>query len=107
MGTEQFDDEKLQNLARYNMYVNGTIDDSQRSSVEKLIKKEKLDNSERNELLTFIESRKKIKPMSMKEMKNEILRMIGAEASSSYSNMPNADEIRAIYEWFADNFKKR
>jgi hypothetical protein len=106
MANEQFDDEKLQNLARYNMYANGEVDASERGKVEKLVKKEKLDNSERNELLSFIDSRKKFKPMSMKDMKNEIMRMIGAEPSTAYSNVPNAREIEAIYKWFVENFKK-
>jgi hypothetical protein len=107
MANEQFDDEKLQNLARYNMYANGTVDATERGKVERLVKKEKLDNSDRNELLGFIDSRKKLKPMSMKDMKNEILRMIGAPPSSGYSNVPNAKEVELIYQWFVENFKKR
>src|SRR5271163_943234 len=107
MGAEQFDDEKLQNLARYNMYANGTVDHTERSNVERLVKKEKLDNSDRNELLTFIDNRKKLKPMSMKDMKNEILRMIGATVSTSYSNVMTAKETELIYQWFVENFKKK
>ena len=104
MGNEAFDDEKLQNLARYSLYAGAKdIDPDVASKVKSLVTKEKLDNSERNHLLTFIDSAKVIKPKSMTEMKNEILALIGAAPSSTYTNTMSRPDVEAIYNWFMEN----
>lgn len=103
MAQESFDDEKLQNLARYTLHTCRDLENTEK--VRDILDKESLSNSERNFLVGFVQSGQKAKPKSMREMKNEIMTMVGGEISNSYSNTMTAAEVKVIYEWFMENYK--
>lgn len=104
---EKFDDTKLVTLAKSLYYNRGKEPDS---VVMKTFTKETLGtpltNLERNALLDFIQANALSgNPMSMTNMKKQILLMIGYELPSNtgYSygaNNVNRKELQAIYEWF-------
>jgi hypothetical protein len=107
MSTEQFNDERLQNLARYHLHTSTNSEPQTQDRVRKLVNKDKLENAERNELVEFIDNSKVSRPKSMRAMKDEILTMVGATPTGSYSNVPTSAEIKAIYEFMCENFKKK
>lgn len=102
---ESFDDRKLINLARYNFYSH-KIDDRP-EGIEELFTKEKLSNSESNQLLAFLETSRHHKPLSMSEMKRQILSIIGFEnAKNSWQNTVSRDELEAIYNYIKAGERK-
>lgn len=92
---DTFDDRKLQNIARYNFYSSKSDD----KAVEKLLSKDKLTNDERNTLLEFIEANRYTKPLSIKDMKEEIFALIGRPpVGNSYSTTVSRGELEHIYK---------
>lgn len=98
-----FDDQKLQNLVRFNFYSTG----SEEESIKKLMEKdETLTNEERNTLLTFLERNRYQKPLSINEMKREIFLLIGQpESRNSYSTTVNRAELEHIYNYILSTKK--
>lgn len=103
---EQFDDLKLKTIAR-SFYYSGSNYDAE---VDRLLdKKEKLSDSERNKLLSFIDKNKTSKPKSMGDMKRELLAMAGYKADDSaygYNSAPvSRRELEVIYNFVKEKIK--
>lgn len=108
VSSEQFNDEQLLNLARYHLYsTTNDVSSEDERKVKTLLSKEKLENAERNFLISFCASSKTCRVKSMRQMKAEILHMIGASESSNASNIVNVAELKSIHEWFCENFKHK
>jgi len=98
--TEAFDDKKLIELAKSYYYGE---DQRSRPEIEAIFnKKDKLSNTERNALLNFIYVNKYSRPMSMTEMKRQIMKKIGVEPHSSYSNTISRGDLEAIYRYIME-----
>lgn len=97
--SQKFDDIKLITLAKSLYYSRGK---EPNEVVRKCLNKTELTNPERNAVLTFVqENALSGRTMSMTQMKREILTAIGrTDVLKSYQNVLNAEEVRAIYEWF-------
>lgn len=93
-----FDDARLIRMAKAYWY-GATEVPYKDLSLEGFFRKEKLTNDERNRLLSFIEESKPIKQKSMVEMKRELLSLVGAKESNSYSNTIGRDELKVIYDY--------
>jgi hypothetical protein len=102
---KQFDDKRLVDLAKRYYYGHGK---EPNSTVRTCFNKtDALNNDERNELLKFIEENMFVRPISMSQMKREILGFIGYKKdwtnNGGYSygdNTVNRKELEAIYQWF-------
>lgn len=104
---ETFNDEKLLNLAK-NAYYTKDVD-TEFQNVETLFKKTVLTNPERNKLVSFLESVRSVLPMSMSQMKKEILHYIGfKEERENYyaTNTVGRPELAAIYKFIMDVKRK-
>lgn len=97
-----FNDEKLISLARsrYNR-TPANLPGAPRLNLA-LLTKAGLSNTERNELLEYLQlsDRTSLRPISMREMKQEIFNMIGKEApSGTWVSTFSRDDIVLVYDW--------
>jgi hypothetical protein len=101
---EAFDDKKLINLARYHYYnsKNPPV------ALELFFEYEELSNADRNQLLAFIESNKGGVALSIRQMKKELLSMIGADSEEfkGYQSTVNRAELETIYKFMKENIHK-
>lgn len=105
--SQQFDDSRLISLAKTFYYTKGN---EPSKVVREALTKEKLSNDERNALIEFIQANSFNRPMSMGEMKREILAYIGySDAPRNYSyntSTVSSKEMTAIYHWFKKQMGK-
>lgn len=101
---KSFDDRKLQNLVRFHFFATNSEDEKIQSLMEK---DGALTNDERNSLLTFLEQNRYQKPLSIRDMKNEIFAIIGnpPNGGSSYSTVVNRSELEHIFNFIKSNQK--
>lgn len=100
---QKFNDERLTTLAKTLYYNRGKEpNDVVRKAFTGETLGRALTNEERNALVEFIEENAlSNRLMSMASMKREILTAIGrTDVLQRSSNVLNAAEVRAVYEWF-------
>lgn len=94
---EQFNDSQLQQLAR-SFYASG---DNSDTKLDLLLDKKELTNSDRNYLVSYVSLNKSKRPVSMGQMKRELLTLIGYKGKiSGYaysSSTVGREELEAIY----------
>lgn len=96
-------DQRILSMAIHHFSLSGTD-----KSIQPLLTKTKLTDAEREKLLTFIETSQRLKPLSMGDMKREILRFIGHPEDYNFkSNTTSSAEMASIYAYFKQHFFKK
>lgn len=97
-----FDDRTLINLVRYNYYSSKSED----KTIFELIKKSSLTTEERNLGLKFLEDTRYNKPMSVREMKEQIFAVIGENNSANqWGTTVNRAELEIIHKYILSTKK--
>lgn len=91
-----FDDNTLIRVSRL-YYLTSTKKDK---ALESILKKDKLNNDERNQLVSLIDQTKNTNTtLTINRMKKELFQIIGYESNNSYGTV-NRHELEAIYLYF-------
>lgn len=90
----QFNDQKLISMASAVYY--SPIGENH-SHLENLLSKTKLTEGERNQLLDLVDLGKTNRPLSIRDMKNEIFSKIKFKTNNAYTTTVSRGELEAIY----------